>query len=99
MRTHQTDDRIPARRVTRTTAPHPWASAAWATDSRLANWPEMDQDGIDPAPSAPVAAPGSSGSTLVEEDKPITAITLGCLVLAALVSGTLVFSLMRVLLS
>ena len=97
MRTYHIDDRTPARRMTRTTAPHPWGSAAWATDSRLAHWSEMERDWIGSAPFAPPVLDQSMASTPAVEDEPITVLTLGCLVLAALVSGTLVFSLMRVL--
>ena len=89
MRIHQIDDRTAAHRMTRTTAPHPWGSAAWATDSRLAHWSEMERDWVGATPFSPSAP--------AVEDEPITPLTLGCLVLAALVSGTLVVSLMRVL--
>ena len=97
MRTYQIYDRTPDHRMTRPTAPHPWGSAAWATDSQLAHWSEMERDWVGAAPFAPSAPAGLTPSPLPAEAKPITLLTLGCLVLAALVSGTLVFSLMRML--
>ena len=97
MRIHQIDDRTPAHRMTRTAAPHPWGSAAWATDSRLAHWSEMERDWSGAVPFAPSTPAGAKPSARAVDDEPITPLTLGCLVLAALVSGTLVFSLMRVL--
>ena len=99
MRTFQIDDRTPANRMSRTTAPHPGGSAAWATDSRLAHWSEMERDWIGAAPFVPSAPAPARSQALppATENEPITLLTLGCLVLAALVSGTLVFSLMRVL--
>ena len=97
MRTYQLDDPAPANRVSRTAAPPPWGSAAWATDSRLADWSEMQRDWIGAVPFAPSAPVGLQSPQREPEDEPITLLTLGCLVLAALVSGTLVFSLMRVL--
>lgn len=97
MRTYQIGDRTPDHRITRTTAPHPWESAAWATDSRLAHWSEMERDWVGAAPFVPSAPVRSKPLPPPAEDKPITLLTLVCLVLAAVVSGTFVVSLMRVL--
>ena len=106
MRTHLLDNASSTTRTLRTTAPYPWAGAAWAADAppiqatrhSIPHWSEMERDWA--GNSRPIAAaPLESNATEPQaaDAQPVTPLTLACLVLAALVSGLLVFNLMRVL--
>lgn len=99
MRTYLLDDTATSHSKARTAAPYPWERAAWATDSPLAQWSEMERDwaGTSTSLTAMRSEPKTPHAAASDESPPITMLTLGCLVLAALVSGSLVFSLMRVL--
>ena len=99
MRTYLLDDAASSHPHARTAAPYPWERAAWATDSPLAQWSEMERDWAGPSVSLPTTdrEPNAPDAPATDNDPPITMLTLGCLVLSALVSGSLVFSLMRFL--
>jgi len=99
MRTYLLDHAAPSRSRARTAAPYPWERAAWATDSPLTQWSEMERDWAGTSVSLPTPhrEPNAPDVHPADEGPPITTLTLGCLVLAALVSGSLVFSLMRFL--
>ena len=99
MRTYLLDDAATSSTKSRTVAPYPWERTAWATDPPLAQWSEMERDWAGSSSSLPArhSAPNQPGAPATDSEPPITMLTLGCLVLAALISGSLVFSLMRLL--
>ena len=99
MRTYLLDHAASSHRKARTEAPYPWERAAWATDSPLAQWSEMERDWAGTSASLPAARSEQTvpDAPATDNTPPITMLTLGCLVLAALVSGSLAFSLMRFL--
>lgn len=68
------------------------ASPAWTQDSRLADWAEMERDWGGARHSVPAE---HAGPVPLEPDEPMSMLMLGCLVLASLLSGLLVFSLMH----
>ena len=99
MRTYLLDDAATSRSKARTAAPYPWERAAWATDSPLSQWSEMERDWAGTSMSLPAShrEPSAPHAPGPDDAPPITMLTLGCLVLVAFVSGWLVFSLMRFL--
>jgi hypothetical protein len=100
MRTYLLDDAAALRTKARpAAAPHPWERVAWATDSPLAQWSEREHDSIGTSVSlpAPHGEPNPPRTPAADDTPPITLLTLGCLAHAALVSGSLLFSVMRFL--